>query len=224
MVLIPGELEAWLNKVLPSTLDRSRMERREQVDLPFEMIREAVVNALIHRDYDIAGQKCQLVVNADTITIKSPGGPIAPITLEQMRSFTAPMKSRNPMLHYVFARMGMAEEQGYGLSSLKAEAEKLGLPLPSYSMEGDSLVLTIYRSKAAVLTGLDAKVRDGLGGDLKAALEFISGQQVVSSRDLMERLEFDERKAQRVLKKLKEAGLISRQGRGPSTTYNLVQP
>jgi predicted HTH transcriptional regulator len=91
-------------------------------------------------------------------------------------------------------------------------------------MEGDSLVLTIYRSKAAVLTGLDAKVRDGLGGDLKAALEFISGQQVVSSRDLMERLEFDERKAQRVLKKLKEAGLISRQGRGPSTTYNLVQP
>jgi ATP-dependent DNA helicase RecG len=134
MVLIPGELEAWLNKVLPSTLDRSRMERRELVDLPFEMIREAVVNALIHRDYDIAGQKCQLVVNADTITIKSPGGPIAPITLEQMRSFTAPMKSRNPMLHYVFARMGMAEEQGYGLSSLKAEAEKLGLPLPSYSI------------------------------------------------------------------------------------------
>lgn len=57
------------------------MERREQVDLPFEVIREAVVNALIHRDYDIAGQKCQLVVNADTITIKSPGGPISPITL-----------------------------------------------------------------------------------------------------------------------------------------------
>jgi len=119
MVLIPGQLEEWLNKILPSTLDRSRMERREQVDLPFEMIREAVVNALIHRDYNIAGQKVQLVVNADTITIKSPGGPIAPITLEQMRSFTAPMKSRNPVLHYVFARMGMAEEQGYGLSSLK---------------------------------------------------------------------------------------------------------
>ncbi|MCX6873595.1 MAG: hypothetical protein NTW21_07280 [Verrucomicrobia bacterium] len=112
MVLIPGQMEEWLNKVLPSTLDRSRMERREQVDLPFEMVREAVVNALIHRDYDIAGQKCQVVVNAETITIKSPGGPIPPITLEQLRSFTAPMKSRNPVLHYVFARMGMAEECG----------------------------------------------------------------------------------------------------------------
>ena len=90
MVLIPGQLEEWLDKTLPSTLDRSRMERREQVDLPFEMVREAVVNALIHRDYDIAWQKCQLVVNADTITIKSPGGPIAPITLEQMRSIHCP--------------------------------------------------------------------------------------------------------------------------------------
>ncbi len=50
MVLMPGQLEEWLSKVLPSTLDRSRMERSERVDLPFEMIREAVVNALIHRD------------------------------------------------------------------------------------------------------------------------------------------------------------------------------
>ena len=49
MVLIPGLLEEWLNMVLPSTLDRNRMERMEQVDLPFEMIREAIINALIHR-------------------------------------------------------------------------------------------------------------------------------------------------------------------------------
>ena len=94
LVFIPNELEMWLKKVLPSTLDRSRMERREQVDLPFEMIREAVVNALIHRDYDLTGQKCQLIVGPDMITIKSPGGPIPPITLEQMNSFKAPIKSR----------------------------------------------------------------------------------------------------------------------------------
>jgi ATP-dependent DNA helicase RecG len=139
MVLIPGQIEEWLSTVLPSTIDRSQMERREQIDLPFEMIREAVVNALIHRDYDIVGQKCQLVVDGDTITIKSPGGPIPPITLDQMRSFSAPMKSRNPVLHYVFARMGMAEEMGYGLNSLKRRAESLGLPLPTYSMDGEYL-------------------------------------------------------------------------------------
>lgn len=223
MVLIPGQLEEWLNKVLPSTLDRSRMERREQVDLPFEMIREAVVNALIHRDYDIAGQKCQLVVTPDTITVKSPGGPIAPVTLEQLRSFKAPMKSRNPVLHYVFARMGLAEEQGFGLSSLKAHSEKLGLPLPRYSMEGDCLVLTIYRSKAGVVAGLRPEVRDRMNDDEKASWEFVSGRQSVSSSELMAQMKFDERKAQRVLKKLQDAGLLRRAGRGPATRYEVVQ-
>jgi ATP-dependent DNA helicase RecG len=224
MVLIPGLLEEWLNKVLPSTLDRSQMERKEKVDLPFEMIREAVVNALIHRDYDIEGQKCQLIINANTITIKSPGGPIAPITLEEMRSFSAPMKSRNPVLHYVFARMGMAEEQGFGLTSLKREAEKLGLPLPSYSMEGDYLVLTIYRSPASSLVDLAPQIFARLNRDERTAWQFMVGRESLTSSELMAAMRFDERKAQRVLKKLLDIGLVGRSGKGRSTRYEVIRP
>jgi ATP-dependent DNA helicase RecG len=218
MVLIPGQLEEWLNKILPSTLDRSRMERREQVDLPFEMIREAVVNALIHRDYNIAGQKVQLVVNADTITIKSPGGPIAPITLEQMRSFTAPMKSRNPVLHYVFARMGMAEEQGYGLSSLKKHAEELGLPLPSYSMEGDSLVLTIYRTPESATKGLGSMLQE-LTVEEQEGWKFVAGRTGTTQSEYAGHLGVTARTAQRHLTHFVRLGLLSRLGRGPATKY-----
>lgn len=58
LVLIPDQVEAWLRDKLPNVIDRSHM-RRQRVDaLPFEMIREAVVNALVHRDYDIRGGKC----------------------------------------------------------------------------------------------------------------------------------------------------------------------
>lgn len=221
MVLIPDAIEEWLNKVLPSTLDRSRMERREQVDLPFEMIREAVLNALIHRDYDIKGQKCQLVVNADTITIKSPGGPVLPITLEQLRSFNAPMKSRNPVLHYVFARMGFAEEQGYGLSSLKKHAEELGLPLPTFSMEGESLVLTIYRSNDAAIAALPDDVLKGLTFDEVASWGWIVGRESITTADLAESMQFDERKAQRIVKKLVDVALLKRIGAGKSTRYEV---
>jgi len=224
LVLIPGQLEEWLNKVLPSTLDRSRMERREQVDLPFEMIREAVVNALIHRDYDLAGEKCQLVVNADTVTIKSPGGPIAPITLEQMRSFTAPMKSRNQVLHYVFSRMGLAEEQGFGLTSLKQQAQKLGLPLPSYSMEGDSLVLTIYRSKAGAVAGLPSEVLEALNSDERRGWEFLTTQPSVRRKEYAKQLGFDDRKSQRHLKHFVELGLLQQVGASSSTEYEVRRP
>jgi ATP-dependent DNA helicase RecG len=221
MVLIPDAIEEWLYQVLPSTVDRSRMERREQVDLPFEMIREAVVNALIHRDYDILGQKCQLVVSADAIRIKSPGGPVVPITLEQLRSFNAPMKSRNPVLHYVFSRMGFAEEQGFGLSSLKKHAEELRLPLPSFSMEGESLVLTIYRSKGAAIAALPRDLLRGLNFDEVASWEWIVGRESITTADLGENMQFDERKAQRIVKKLVEVGLLKRIGAGKSTRYEV---
>ena len=221
MVLIPGQLEEWLKRVFPSTLDRSRMERREQVDLPFEMIREAVINGLIHRNYDIAGQKCQLVVNADTITIKSPGGPISPITIEQLRSFTAPMKSRNPVLHYVFARMGMAEEQGYGLTSLKEHAEKLGLPLPSYSMDGDSLVLTIYRSKAAATSSLGKDVLESLSKAERAGWEWLATRETTSSSAYASAMEVPNRTALNHLKRFTGLKLLEKTGSGPATHYRV---
>jgi ATP-dependent DNA helicase RecG len=224
MVLIPAQLEQWLNKVLPSTLDRSRMERREQVDLPFEMIREAVVNALIHRDYDISGQKCQLAVNTDIITIKSPGGPISPITLDQMRSFTAPMKSRNPVLHYVFARMGMAEEQGYGLTSLKKHAENLGLPLPSYSMEGDLLVLTIYRSKAAATAVLSQDVIESLSKSERAGWEWLATREKTTSSDYASAMALPKRTALNHLKRFTTLNLLQKSGSGPATLYQVIRP
>lgn len=224
LVLIPEAIEKWLEMVLPSTIDRSRMARKEQVDLPFEMIREAVVNALIHRDYDIAGQKCQLVVNADTITVKSPGGPVPPITLEQLQTFKAPMKSRNPVLHYVFARMGMAEEQGFGIEkTLKGQAETLGLPLPTFAMEGDYLVLTIYRTKSSATRTLAPEILNALNKDEQFGWEFLSSQTFVTTKAYAERMDFDLRKAQRHIKRFIDLGLLKKILDGPATEYMVIR-
>jgi ATP-dependent DNA helicase RecG len=225
MVLIPTLLEDWLNTVLPATIDRSRMERKEQVDLPFEMIREAVVNALIHRDYDITGQKCQLVVNSDTVTVKSPGGPIAPITLGQLQSFSAPMKSRNPVLHYVFARMGMAEEQGFGLEkSLKRRAQQLGLPLPTFAMEGDYLVLTIYRSAGAVVRALGDAVASQLTRAERAGWEWLARQQTATSAEYSAAMSVPARTALNHLKHFAELGLVRKRGSARATRYEVTRP
>jgi ATP-dependent DNA helicase RecG len=182
------------------------------------------VNALIHRDYDISGQKCQLAVNTDIITIKSPGGPISPITLDQMRSFTAPMKSRNPVLHYVFARMGMAEEQGYGLTSLKKHAENLGLPLPSYSMEGDLLVLTIYRSKAAATAVLSQDVIESLSKSERAGWEWLATREKTTSSDYASAMALPKRTALNHLKRFTTLNLLQKSGSGPATLYQVIRP
>lgn len=223
LVLIPGELEAWLHTVLPSTLDRSRMERKEQIELPFEMVREAVINALIHRDYGRVGQKCQLVVSADTITIKSPGGPIPPITLEELRSFSAPIKSRNPILHHVFARMGMAEEQRYGLTSLKKHAENLGLPLPSLSMGGDYLTVTIYRTVVGASASLAPETLAALSKSEIAGWQWLSTKESCTLREYKEAVNLAQRTASTHLKKFRELGLLRSEGSGPRTVYRVIR-
>lgn len=159
----------------------------------------------------------------DTITVKSPGRPVEPITLEQLQSFNAPMLSRNPVLHYVFARMELAEERGLGLKSLKSRAEAAGLPLPRFAWEPPYLALTLYRSPAAAVRGLNPEVLDRLNEDERASWQFIVGRESVSSPMLMTQMGFDERKAQRVLRALMDSGLIRRVGRGRATRYEVVQ-
>jgi len=224
LVLIPDLLEKWLNTVLPSTIDRSRMERREVVDLPFDMIRESVVNALIHRDYDLAGQKCQFVINADTITVKSPGGPIPPITLDELQLFTAPMKSRNPILHYTFARMGMAEEQGFGLEkSLKDQAQRLNLPLPTFTLAGDYLVLTIYRSRESAVSTLPSEIRVQLSKSELAGWMWISKRNSVATSEYEKAMKLPNRTAKNHIQKLSKLGLLKMTGAGRATRYEVIR-
>lgn len=222
MVLTPEQVEKWLGDKLPNVIDRSSVRRKKVPPTPFEMIREAVVNALIHRDYDIRQAKCQLVVTADTITVKSPGGPLPPITLEQLQAFNAPMLSRNPELHYVFAQMEMAEERGLGIKSLKNRAQQLGLPLPRYSLDDPYLALTLYRTPEAAQSELEA-VAELLNADEKATWRFVVTKDYFTSRDLMEKLGFDERKAQRILKKLRKVRLLRKLGKGPATRYEVIR-
>lgn len=222
-VMIPDLIEKWLRDKLPNIFDRNMMQRKERPALPFEMLREAVVNALIHRDYAIEGGKCQVVVTENTITVKSPGEPPAPITVEQLQAFTAPMLSRNPELHFVFARMGMAEEQGLGIGSLRDKAKELGLPLPRYTWEAPYLVLTLYRTPESATSELPDDVARKLNADEKATWQFVVSRESINSAEVMEHLEFDERKTQRMLKKLMDRKLIRRIGKGPATRYEVIR-
>jgi len=222
LVLIPGLAERWLSDKLPNVIDRSSMRRKESPPLPFEMMREAIVNALIHRDYDIRQAKCQLIVTAHTITVKSPGGPLPPITLEQLKSFNAPMLSRNPELHYVFARMEMAEERGFGIKSLKNRAEQLGLPLPRYAFEDPYLVLTLFRNQEAALRSLANSVQEALTEAERKGWQWFSTKGKGKSGQYAKAMQIEDRTARRHLNRFVELGLVRKTGSGPSTEYEAI--
>jgi ATP-dependent DNA helicase RecG len=223
-VLVPEQALQWLRDKLPNPIDRSEARRRE-VNAPlFELVREGIVNALVHRDYDITGGKCQLTVTPDKIVVKSPGMPVKPITLEQLQSFSAPMLSRNPVLHYVFARMDLAEERGLGLTSMGKRAVQAGLPLPRYTWEDPYLVLTLYRSAAGAANDLAQQLPESLNVDERNGLELLSTRDTITKREYAEQMGFDTKKAQRHLKRFVELGLAQPVGSGPASAYKLRKP
>jgi len=221
MVLIPGQLEKWLRDKLPNVIDRSRMQRREVPPVPFEMVREAVVNALVHRDYSIRQAKCQMAVTNDTITVRSPGGPLAPVTLQELQDFNAPMLSRNPELHYVFARMGMAEERGIGIRSLKKRAEELGLPLPRYRWEDPYLVLTVFRSASGAATALGKDALESLNRTEKRGWQWLAARGAARSSEYAEAMGVESRTARRHLGRFEGLGLVKKVGTGPAQRYEV---
>jgi ATP-dependent DNA helicase RecG len=222
-VLAADQALQWLRDKLPDPIDRSEARRRKTNAPFFVVIREGLINALVHRDYDITGAKCQLMAGSDVVTIKSPGRPPAPVTLEQMQSFRAPMLSRNPIVHYVFAQMELAEERGLGMKSMKDVAEKADLPLPTYSWDDPYLVLTVYATSAAAIASLTEGVRQSLSKAERAGLEWLAKRQLATAAEYASTLAIPRRTALNHLKHFVELGLVVQRGAARSTYYEVIR-
>ena len=197
---------------------RASVSRRRPSEAFLSDLRDLKLSdAVVHRDYGIAGAKCQLVVTPDTITIRSPGAPQNPITLEQLQSFNTPMLSRNPVLHYVFARMELAEERGLGLQSMKRRAEQAGLPLPRYAWEDPYLVLTLYASGASAAQTLSPEIFQSLSPAEREGWQWVASKETVSSSEYAEAIGVPNRTALNHLRRFTSLNLLEKIGSGPAT-------
>lgn len=145
LVLLPEQIENWLKRVLSSHISRERFSRTEVYDFPLPVLREAIINALVHRDYDLEGAKCYVKIDENQIVVQSPGLPVKPIKLEDVQQFKAPSLSRNPKLMAIFNEMKYAEERGLGMEEMKSLPEKHQLPRPSVTWQEPFLTINFPR-------------------------------------------------------------------------------
>lgn len=224
MVLGPDQVIAWLRNKLPDEIDRTGAQRKSVNDAFYEMIREGLANAIVHRDYSIEGCKIQVVVEGDTITIRSPGAPVEPITLEQLQSFSARMISRNPRMHAVFSTMELSEERGLGLKSMGSKAGDAGLPLPKFSFNDPYLDLTIYRTGEAATQSLTKETLNQLSKSERKGWEWISGRASFTSREYMEAFDLKYRTAMNHINRFEELKLLAPEGEGRARRYLVRTP
>jgi ATP-dependent DNA helicase RecG len=206
------KVQSWYENHIGKQIDRTSVERRVIYDYPLVVFREAIINAIVHRDYDLDGAPIYFEINDDAIIIKSPGKPVEPLTLEQIKKFNAPSLSRNPKIVYVFDQMELVEQRGLGFQTIKDLPEKHNLPLPLVTYEAPYIVFSFPRSIEAVKRIANNPKIDQLTDAQLKGYEWLKSIGVASTREYSSHFDIGYKTAQRHLAAMKTLGLLGDNG------------
>ena len=115
-------------------------------EYPVAVLREAVLNALAHRDYGLVGATVDVTIWDDRIEVRSPGPLPGHITVENMRD---EHYSRNPKIMRVLKIMGLVEEYGEGIDRMHSEMEARLMEPPIFDATPDSVTVTLRNKSLA---------------------------------------------------------------------------
>jgi predicted HTH transcriptional regulator len=142
-------IELFLKKHAFKGAQFGAMRREDVWSIPLTILREAIVNALVHSDYSQRGSPIRIAFFDDRIDIESPGLLLPGMTVEDMKSGVS--RIRNPVIARVFRELGLIEQWGSGIKRIFAEAARLGLPEPQVMETAAGVRLRVLLSEAHVI-------------------------------------------------------------------------
>lgn len=150
------------NMHVSTIIDPITGKREDRTDYPITAIREAVLNALVHRDYSIhtEGMPIQIVMYTDRIEIINPGGLYGRLTIDQLGKIQP--DTRNPVLVSTLETLHITENRYSGIPTIRKEMEKYNLPSPEFMDQRGTFLVRMRKKQKS----LDLKETD------KALVEF----------------------------------------------------
>ena len=127
-------------------------------EIPREVIGEAIVNAVAHRNYTSSGS-VQVMLFSDRLEVWNPGALPPALTLEKLRHPHASFPG-NPLLAEPLYLTKYIERMGTGTGDMIKRCREAGLPEPEFRLDGGCFVLTIRRKTAQVTTQVGAQVAE----------------------------------------------------------------
>ena len=192
--------------------------RTEVPDFSEDAFREALANAMTHRDYSRLGA-IHVQWTRDGIRVDSPGGLPEGVRLDNL--LVTPPRPRNPLLADAFKRAGLVERTGRGVDTIFYGQVRYGRAVPTYSAT-DTSVSVLLPGGEADLALVGWVVSEGRAGRRWALQELMAlracvGRRSVSSAEVARLLQSDTARARTVLHRLVDAGVVEARGR----TYHL---
>ena len=188
-------------------------------EYPEPVLREAIVNALAHRDYGLAGATVDITVWDDRVEVRSPGPLPGHITLDNMRT---EHYSRNPRIMRVMKTMRLVEEYGDGIDRMYREMEARLMEPPVFEATASSVTVTL---RNRMLVDIEDQVwlkqlgSDDVTSDERRAIVAARRAGSVTPRDLRAMLPDTDVAA--LLARMVNKGLLTRIGHRGGTRYEL---
>lgn len=199
-----------------SLLEPGAMQRTERPAYPTTVLREAVVNALMHRDYQVA-TPIQVRLFPNRLEIWNPG--MLPEEYIQGTASFSISRPRNPDIARVFHLRGYAEMLGIGLRRIREEMAQAKLPPPTWKNEWGGVLLTLPRFSQAAFT--QKPVAEYLLPRLVTFLATVLPGESITRTEYQSRFasHVSERSARNDLQTLLKRGYLRQTGQGYYRAY-----
>lgn len=155
--------------------------RQEETEYPDVAVREALVNAVAHRDYRVGGRRIEVLMFKDRLEITSPGGLPGYITLQNI---VDEHYSRNPRLVNGLLQWGYIEELGLGVDKMIEAMVAAGHPPPEFHATPHAFTVTLRKGREV---GQPAIVMPRWASDMNErqmqAIQFVQQHGRITNRD-----------------------------------------
>ena len=182
--------------------------REEIPEIPEVVYREAVLNALTHRDYFSDTTHVYVHLHPGRLEISNPGGLPDGLSLEELGTRAVP---RNRLIADIFYRMGYVERLGSGIYRMRSAMAADHLPAPHFLPTMNAFRVELYSSFMTA----------GLAKEEAEICQWLSHKERATIKDFLEAFSFAKATMNRRLAKLAKDGLIQVHGSGRGTFYTL---
>ena len=224
---VDATLETLRTKYLKAHISYEGVQRVEKFPFPFGALREALLNAVVHKDYS-SGIPIQISVYEHQIVLWNPGHLPEGWTLQHLLG-KHPSRPANPLLANAFFRAGYIESWGRGIEKIARECREHDIEPPAYDFGMSGLMLT-FRTNPVHAADLGEKVGEKVGentGDMtesqRRILALLQQNKRLSARALAEQIGMSSRKVEENIAKLKMLGYLRRIGSAKGGHWEVIK-
>jgi ATP-dependent DNA helicase RecG len=189
------------------------LQRHEVWDFPYDAVREAVLNALVHRDYASVG-RIQIRVYDDRLVISNPGSLTENLTVSDLfkehNSFP-----RNPAIAQTIYYTQLIEKWGTGTIRMRNACRAEGAPDPEFEARPSEFIVTLRKSRLPRSVSLST-----LTAEERQILEWANGRVNFTVSECMDALDMTRRHTRYLIQRLVQRGMLMPQGENRQRRYH----